>query len=232
MKSTQNDLKKRGYVDTEELRQYQGTPHETLILWINDSDSVKRSIAANYLDALRKEDILLLIDQLKKEKSLYTRIAICEKLQTGNALTASLMVKELGKIGHNQYHALPKRGSAKKSYPLPRDLIARCLGKMDTAVFPILLEVLNTDDLSRISEVLDAIGFMVFYHPFLVTKENAKKVYSIFERYQNHPLLIWKGLTCLSAFPTKETNRILQSYVALPGILGLEAQRSLKLLMK
>lgn len=232
MKSTQNDLKKRGYIDAEELQNYQEIPHAAMILWLNDSDPVKRSIAAHYLDALLKEDIILLIDQLKKEKCLYTRIAICEKLQTGNALTVSLMAKELGKIGHNQYHTLPKRSSAKKSYPLPRDIIARYLGKMDTAVFPILLEVLDTKDTSQISEALDAIGFMAFYHPYLAVKENAEKIYVIFDRYKDNPLLIWKGLTCLSAFPLQQAKLILQNYVSRPDVLGLEAQRSLDLLMK
>lgn len=232
MKSTQIDLKKRGYIDDKELQNYQEMSHTTMVLWINDPDPVKRSIAAHYLDALLKEDIILLIDQLKKEKCLYTRIAICEKLQTGNALTASLMVKELGKIGHNQYHALPKRSSAKKSYPLPRDIIARYLGKMDTVIFPILLEVLETNDASQISEVLDAIGFMAFYQPSLATKENAEKIYTIFDRYQDNPLLIWKGLTCLSAFPFQETKLILQGYACQSGVLRLEAQRSLHLMMK
>ena len=232
MKSTRTDLKKRGYIDDKELQNYQEIPHTTMVLWINDPSSVKRSIAAHYLDALLKEDIILLISQLKKEKCLYTRIAICEKLQTGNALTASLMVKELGKIGHNQYHVLPKRGSAKKSYPLPRDIIARYLGKMNTVIFPILLEVLDTKDASQISEVLDAIGFMAFYHPFLATKENAEKIYTIFDRYQDNPLLIWKGLTCLSAFPFKETKLILQRFACQSRVLGLEAQRSLHLMMK
>ena len=232
MKSTQNDLKKRGYINDEELQNYQDIPHTVMVSWINDSDPVKRSIAVHYLDAALKEEIILLIDQLKKEKCLYTRIAICEKLQTGNTLTASLMVKELGKIGHNQYHVLPKRSSAKKSYPLPRDIIARYLGKMDTAVFPILLEVLDTKDASQISEVLDAIGFMAFYSPFLATKKNAEKIYTIFDQYKDNPLLIWKGLTCLSAFPLEETKLILQSYACQPDVLGLEAQRSLHLLMK
>lgn len=117
MKSTQNALKKRGYVDGEDLERYQAIPHETLVLWINDPDPVKRSIAAYYLDALLEEDIILLINRLKKEKCLYTKMAICEKLQTGNVLTASLMVKELGKIGHNQYQTLPERGSAKNHIP-------------------------------------------------------------------------------------------------------------------
>ena len=64
----------------------------------------------------------------------------------------------LAKIGKNQYKELPSEPSRKKSYPLPRDIIARTLAKMDTSIMPFLMKVLKEDDLSKISEVIDAIN--------------------------------------------------------------------------
>ena len=40
------------------------------------------------------------------------------------------MVEYLGQIGNNQHKVLPTNGFNKKSYPLPRDIIARTLAHM------------------------------------------------------------------------------------------------------
>lgn len=232
MKSTENELKNRGYIEKEELEKYKDIPTKTLVLWLNDENPVKRTIGATYLNAIEEENSQRLIKRLKIEKCLYTKLAICESLQKGKSITASLMVKELGKIGHNQYHELPTRSSSKKSYPLPRDIIARTLAKMETTILPILLKIVSSKDEDKISEVLDAIGFMVFYHPELANEENVKAIYQIFNDYSSNSLLIWKALTCLSAFPLPNTYQILEKYSKETTVLGAEARRSLQLISK
>lgn len=54
-----------------------------------------------------------LLQQLEKEKCLYTRIAICETLEAGDQRTAEKMALYLGRIGTNQYKTVPETVSAK-----------------------------------------------------------------------------------------------------------------------
>lgn len=138
------------------------------------------------------------------------------------------MIPFLGKIGGNQHKSLPDRVSQKKSYPLPRDIIARSLAKMPPGVFPVLLQVLQGDDAEKICEILDAVGFMAFYHPELSTPEHAKVVFAMMERYPSHELLLWKAIQCLCAFPLQNTERLLQKFAAQNNLLGEEAKSSLK----
>lgn len=53
-----------------------------------------------------------LLTRLAVEKCLYTRLAICETLEKGDAGTARKMVPYLGKIVNNQHRCLPEKVSA------------------------------------------------------------------------------------------------------------------------
>ena len=56
------------------------------------------------------------------------------------------MVEYLGQIGNNQHTVLPTNGFNKKSYPLPRDIIARTLAHMKEDILPVLMDVLKTNN--------------------------------------------------------------------------------------
>lgn len=151
-------------------------------------------------------------------------------LEQGNKMTALQMGTYLGKIGKNQYKEIPQKVSAKKSYPLPRDLIARSLGRMNLCVLPVLMEVLESKEVSRISEVLDAIGFMIFYHPEEAVLKNAQAILKVAKEYRENKMIVWKCLICLSAFSLQEVRAFLLTYVHCDGLLGEEARRSLYLI--
>lgn len=123
------------------------------------------------------------------------------------------MIAYLRTIGKNQYKKLPDMVSAKKSYPLPRDIIARSLGKMDSSVSKTLLSVLETQDIMKIREVLDAIGFMAFYHSELSSEVHHNIIYSTIQKFHNDDIILWKCILCLSPFPSEETKKILEGYV-------------------
>jgi hypothetical protein len=161
---------------------------------------------------------------------LYTKNAICRKLEQGGPDTASQMIKLLGRIGNNQYKQLPDRSSRKKSYPLPRDIIARSLGRMSVGVYPVLIDVLQCKKTETISEALDAIGYMTFYNKQLSTENNAQAAFNVMDEYSNNSLILWKAIICLSAFPSEKTKMILESFINQNNLLGEEANRSLKLI--
>lgn len=66
------------------------------------------------------------------------------------------------------------------------------------------MEVLASGDREKVVEVLDAIGFMTFYHQELVSTEAAQKIYQVMKDSEEDSLLQWKAILCLSAFPTQD----------------------------
>ena len=229
MKSTRSQLKNRGMASPEEIAACASLPWDQLVEELRSPDPCRRTAAARCMDPNSKSAAVLLLEQLAQEKCLYTRLAICETLEKGTEETAEKMLPWLGRIGKNQYKALPDKVSAKKSFPLPRDLIARSLARMDMAVFPLLLQLFKTGSEQQISEALGAAGFMAFYHPALADGENAERILHLLHSHSGSEIIVWKVLLCLSAFPVPEAVRVLEGYAVRDDIFGKEAQRSLHL---
>lgn len=206
-------------------------PQKQLIKLLHSNCAITKTSAAYNLSPIGPSVANELLKQLSVEKCLYTKIAICKSLEQGNIDTAEQMIKYLGIIGNNQHKKLPDRVSAKKSFPLPRDIIARSLSKMDVSIFPLLLEVLNSGSETQIREVLDAVGFMAFYNCKLANKKTAKEIYKIIEKHKGNDLIIWKSILCLSAFPLPKSVELLTAFSHQTNIFGKEANRSLKLII-
>lgn len=167
MKSSDSQLKSRGKITFEDLQHYNNYSKIELLEMIKSKGAYKRTIAIKLLSEkkdLNDDLIRLFLQTLTQENKLYTKIELCDALSKGNVKSAKIMVEYLGQIGNNQHKVLPTNGFNKKSYPLPRDIIARTLAHMKKEILPVLLDVLKTDNTLAIREVIDAIGFMCFYH--------------------------------------------------------------------
>ena len=232
MKSCIEDLQKRGYADNAEIIKAKSLSQESLLTMLCSDNAVNRTIAAYNLSALNEAVVDKLLNQLCIEKCLYTKIAICESLKKGNVAVAEKMLMYLGKIGNNQYKQLPNKVSAKKSYPLPRDIISRTIGKMNIEIFALLIDSFNILDVLKVSELLDAVGYMAFYNPELVNNNNVKVICGVAEKYYENDLIAWKTLQCLSAFPVLSSVKFLQNFYDRDDILGKEAKRSLKIIQE
>jgi len=222
-------------IEQSDIRLYFKESDEALYRMMNSKMANERSVAIHILAKRNRNDTeftTIMLKRLCKEKSLYTKLEICSALEQGNIETARQMIKYLGKIGNNQHKMLPDRVSLKISYPLPRDIIARILSKMSPTVLVAMLEVLTKNDASMISEVIDAIGFMVFYNKQLVTPENAQLIYDVIEKYRDNQVILWKAILCLSAFPLGSSVGVLERVkITYPEtLLSEEASRSLKLI--
>lgn len=141
----------------------------------------------------------ILLNLLKKEKALYTKLEIQNQLSKYGHI--SLMCQYLGCIGHNQYKEIPNKVSFDRNYPLPKDIIARSLANLDQARFLEFYHLLPTLPYLKFQEAIDSFGFFCFYHPDVVTQDMYRFVCSSFLTYKDHPIIIWKLVTCLSAFP-------------------------------
>lgn len=242
MKSTIEELKKRGFVEDSELESYRRLPEAELLSLMDSGEAWQRTIAFRILFFssffTREEEIRLLLEKLISEKALYTKIEICKILEKGNATTAAIMYEYLDKIGTNQHLVIPeiKGVSKKKSYPLPRDIIARSFGRMDTSVFSIWLSRLNmaTDNERIISQALDGLGYMAFYNPEVAISRNFKALSKTYDTYRKSDLIVWKLAMCCAAFPLSESKELLyliQKESVHPTIQA-EAERSMRLILK
>ncbi len=238
MKSSEEALRKRGMAGEEDIKLLERLSTEDIFMKINSTVPAERSAAVIILRSRcnmeDKEYIFLLLERLKKEKSLYTKIEICNTLEKGNKTVALMMCNYLGSIGSNQHLTIANTVSRKKSFPLQRDIIARSLGRMDKEVFSVLLKQLKILDRTKISELLDAIGYMAFYNPDLANPENFGHILDTYEKYREDMLIVWKIALCCSGFPMKESIELLshiQCEYSHPTIKA-EAERSLKLIKK
>lgn len=214
MKSNKEDLRKRGMIDQSDIDKIISLSYSELMELINSKSPTERSTAIHILSDKVSCDneafIETLLIRLSIEKSLYTKIEICNALEKGKEKTARRMVEYVGCIGNNQHKCLPDKVSKKISYPLPRDIIARSLAKMDSSILPVLLEVLRSENQTKISEVIDAIGFLVFYHQELATIETLNCLIDVMNIYSNNDVVVWKCVLCLSAFPLQKSIDILK----------------------
>lgn len=232
MKSSNENLKARGMADQDQIDEVSQYSYQQKINVLNDAEASIRSAAAVNLKLQVDQAADELLKRLAIEKKLYTRIAICDCLQFGDIGTARKMTGYLGRIGTNQHRSLDVKVSAKKCFPLARDIVARTLGRMDTKVFPALLEVLGSGEVQRIREVLDAIGYMVFYNQELVNDENYQAIVSMQAIEPSDDIVIRKMVLCLSAFPTEGSLNVLREYAGRNDVIGAEATRSIKLIQR
>lgn len=236
MKSNQEALRLRGMITQSDVERFSMESDEALYMLMNSKTAAERTAAVRILSQRcgnSSSFISAILDLLCEEQSLYTKLEICAALEKGDAETARAMVNYLGAIGNNQHKTLPEKVSQKKSYPLPRDIVARSLARMSSSVFGVLLEVLAGEDEEKISEAIDAAGYMVFYNQQFAIEQNARVICSLFDRFQGNPVIMWKAITCLSAFPLQSSiealRRIKERY--LDTLFFDEACRSLKLII-
>ncbi|MDD3049088.1 MAG: hypothetical protein PHQ89_03820 [Bacilli bacterium] len=224
-KSSLEQLTKRGYIDYLQF-DYEHVSIDTYLSMLCSHKATYRSLAARGLRShiLKKKVVDALLIALQKEKALYTKIEITDTLKFGNKKTLEEMLPYLGIIGNNQHTVLPNKVSKKKTYPLPRDIIARTIAHMNPILLPFLIEQLNTSSLKQVRELVDAIGFMAYRNQ----KKSAKLFVPLLTYYENCNDLIvrWKLVTCFSAFlPFSKDYLIYLSKE--DSLLNKEAKRSL-----
>lgn len=236
MKSSQADLTKRGFIDEISVKNYLHLSYKDLLNLIKSPRAFERTVAvkllSNYVDSLEEvSDILLMT--LTQEKSLYTKIEICKVLENTGVGTARKMIRYLGEVGSNQHRYLPQDISKKLSYPLPRDIIARTLGKMSIDILPVMLETLDQNDTKIIREVIDATGYMCFYN-IIPDKGYVEKLLMCLNTYYYDDVIRWKIVMAFSSLHEQDViDRLCTiSRTDNKELIRNEAKRSLALINK
>lgn len=203
MKSSNSQLKSRGKITSEDFQQYSNYTHIELLEMLKSKEAYKRTIAVKILSEkydLNDDLIRLFLHTLKQEKKLYTKIELCDALSKGDVQSAKIMVEYLGQIGNNQHTVLPTNGFNKKSYPLPRDIIARTLAHMKEDILPVLIDVLKTNNIPAIREVIDIIGFICFYKKIHSNNQIINALILCLRNYYNDNIIRWKLVRAFESF--------------------------------
>jgi len=237
MKSSNSQLKSRGKVTVEDLQEYNNPTKTELLEMITSKEAYKRTIAIKLLSEnhdLNEDLIQLFLHILTKENKLYTKIELCNALSKGGIRSAKIMVEYLGQIGNNQHTVLPTNGFNKKSYPLPRDIIARTLAHMKEDILPALMDVLKTNNISAIREVIDAIGFICFYNKIQSNTQIIDALLLCLKNNYNDDITRWKLVRAFESFNDIKVIKILMDIEQNDSqpIIRNEAKRSLNVINK
>lgn len=210
MKSNIEQLKKRGYVENKDLFKYENLSKNELLALLNSKVAIKRTIGAKLLSSFQEPTIMkILINKLIIEDKLYTKIALSESLGNFGEEASKELIKHLGKVGNNQYKFLPDKKFKKKSYPLPRDIIARTICKIGKPALIPLKNCLYNGDYNQILEAIDSIGYISYYEDDQTLE---KDIINIIEKYKNDELMVWKLIKALQSFKSEFVKNLLKKY--------------------
>jgi HEAT repeat protein len=194
---------KRGQIDIERLAPFHSLSDEELIRLLKSEVPTDRTIGAALLGKRKAENCVdNLCDALKVEKSLYSKIAICEALESIGSPSVIPLSKLLGTIGSNQETELPTKYFEKKSYPLARDIVARTLINIGKPAIDPMIELAKKADEYVLSQVIDTLGGLLSK-----TKEPriVNVLMEIHSKSQQNKLLLWKTSRALSAMENSKT---------------------------
>ena len=228
--NTLNNKINRGFVAAGDESDYCAFKTGELLDLLKSPKAQERTIAARCLGKRNENHIVeKLLFALDNEKKLYPKIEICNSLARFGNDSVTGLVQRLGKIGKNQYKTVPIAPFVKNSFPLPRDIAARTLIRIGKVALPSLLEVLNREDISKISEAVDSVGFICFKNPL---PEYLGHLLKCYRKHFNSDLIRWKIYRAMSAFQQSRPFLEGQLHNEMQSAIIQEIRRSLKIMDK
>ncbi len=193
MKSSYPQLENRGFVPSgKELKALLTSPI-----------AVQRTIAARLINAGKQVDMIdALCQVLLVEKKLYTKIEICESLSSFGIDALPYLIPMLGCIGNNQYKAIHPEKFKKKSFPLPRDIVARTIIRIGPPAVPFLLKAIRNNNFKQTCESIDALGYICFYN---AVPGCYNELISCYQTWKDNDLMVWKIVRAMRAFNQSES---------------------------
>ena len=229
MKSTNDQLRNRGFVFDGDIILYKNYAENELLELLNDKEAYKRTIAIKLLSNYNNENyIKIFCEKLKTEKKLYTKIELCNVLEKYNEKAIPYLIPLLGTIGNNQHKKMEIVDINKKSYPLPRDIAGRILIRIGPKIFSelkkVILENKNTD---QIMESIDVIGHITWNYR---NYEMANVLVEYYNKIRGNEFIEWKIIRAFQSFNSKEIKTILEKIIKTHKnkIIIEEAKRSIK----
>ena len=228
--NTNKNKQNRGFVAAGDEVRYYSLNQEELLELLKSPNAMDRTIAARCLcKSIENHIVENLLVALEAEKKLYPKIEICNSLAKFGRYSMAGLVKRLGTIGKNQHLTVPEEPFRKNSYPLPRDIAARTLIRIGEIALPLLFEVLKGDERPKISEAIDAIGFICYKNPH---PEYLGELLKCYRKHFNIELIRWKLIRAMSAFQASDLFLEEQFLIETHPAIKQEIKRSLGILRK
>jgi hypothetical protein len=208
MKSSEENLKRRGRLSDKDYQLISTTIEKNIESYLGSEEAYLRTAAIRYIK-LKKDGSFLpkLYEMLKQESILYTKIELCECLAEFGDRVIESLVPLLGKIGDNQHKEMGNYDLEKKSYPLPRDIVARILIRIGPSTFPYLKRVFLEKNTPALSEAIDVIGHVTFNH-----KDYSMEKLLLDEYANNKDRLIeWKLIRAFQSYCSEPVVQILET---------------------
>lgn len=219
----------RGFVAEGDEINYAKRSNNELIDLLKSQIAIERTIGARLLGCRGNKSVEYLLMALKTEKKLYPKLEICCSLTRIGEPSIDGLIQLLGVIGNNQHQTSSEEPFLKDSYPLPRDIAARTLIRIGQAALPVLCGVLEEDHPAKISEAIDAIGF-------ICSGEGADQylipLRACYHKFKNNDLLRWKLFRAMSSFPESLTFLEKQLPVENNPAIQQEIKRSIRIINK
>ena len=230
MINKQTQLQNRGYTPIGIEAKFAHFPFNEKIKLLESKRATHRTIAARLLkDSKTKETVSRLINALKTEEKLYSKIEICNTLVAMNELAIDPLIAQLGEIGNNQHKVIPEKAFLKDSYPLPRDISSRTLIRIGVCAFQPLMNHIHRENQTFLSELIDTIGHINYNS----RQENVyQALLDCYERNESDDLIKWKIIRAFSG--VYESQSFLKSLLKSTENKRLkkEVERSLRLIQK
>lgn len=231
MKSNSQQLRSRGFISDNELKPFIKLSRTILISLLKSKLSYERTASVRLLSSsLNVEHIPVFCKMLETEKSLYTKIEICNAIANYGESAIPYLLPLLGKIGKNQHKEIKLVDINKKSFPLPRDIVARILIRIGPVVLPHMESLLAEGNYYQKLEAVDVIGHVCWnYRDF--RSENV--CLQLFYSALNDPLLKWKLIRAFQPYESKQIVDVLEKIIGGEDneIIKTEARRSLNRIM-
>ncbi len=169
--------------------------------------------------------ISLLSEKLFIEKKLYTKLALCECLAGYGFKAIPYLMPMLGKIGNNQHKAIGLLDNGKKSFPLPRDIVARILIRIGPIVFKEIRKIIATGNRDQILEAIDVVGHVTWNFQDYSCEGI---LIGLLEKSGEDILMQWKIIRAFQSFKSIKIINILEKVTqGNNDVLVSEAKRSL-----
>ena len=228
MKSTNEQLKNRGFAFEEDILLYQNSTETELLKLLQDKDAYKRTISIKLLSKNPKEEYIpIFCEMLKSGEKLYTKLELQNSLKNYGEKSIPYLVPLLGTIGNNQHKKVEIIDIDKKSYPCPRDIISMILIRIGTKVFPELKKLLVEDkNIKQIHEAIDIIGHITWnYRDYSMEKT----LLEYYKKHKDNEFIRWKIIRAFQSFNSKEIKNILENLIKTENNRNIveEAKRSI-----
>ena len=227
MKSGSAQLAGRGFLPDGDERLFKADAEDDLLRLLDRGNPVERTAAVRLLSQKdAKRHLHRFCAMLAAEKKLYTKLELCEAIDSCGESAIGPLAELLGRIGTNQHKTPVNADLGKKSFPLPRDIAARILIRLGPPVLPAMERILCVGDASRQSEAIDVIGHVAW------TSGDTRSERILLDLYAStaSDLIRWKIVRAMRSFRSNESVELLKRVRECGDtVMQNEATRSLEL---